>query len=186
MLADLELVAGLPADQVGRIADTLSRESGFLDTVVLRNRIHAVVEDAKTAQAVLRALQNFEPGDVDRILESADRHRKGVTDTKLDDAKMADLRRNLSILVQAYPALDRFEKAQRLATLTGQRLDSADLICDLRPIFDGSGEHIEGILPYTRLRLVATGADGLPRDFEAELSVAQVHDLFESVKKAKT
>ena len=72
----------------------------------------------------------------------------------------------------------------RLATLTGQKLESIELICDLRPIFDKLRKHLEGMMPYTRLRVVATGADGLPDAFETELTRQQVHDLAEQVSKA--
>jgi hypothetical protein len=80
--------------------------------------------------------------------------------------------------------LAAFQKAERLSTLTGQRLESFDLICDLRPIFDESREHLEGMMPYTRLRVVAIGADGLPEAFESELTRQQVHDLAQKASKA--
>lgn len=185
MLADLALVADLSLDQIERLSAVLLRETGFLHTEALRECIKTIISDEKTGQAVLRSLQNIEPDDVSLVLKRLDRARETKKKPSLDDQKMSSLSRNLSALIRDYPALTRFEKAQRLAKLTGQRLDSIDLICDIRPVFDKTGEHIEGMFPYTRLRLVATGADGLPREFEAELSVEQVYQLFESTKKAK-
>lgn len=44
---------------------------------------------------------------------------------------------------------------------------------------------LEGLIPYTRLRVVSTGADGLPRALEAELTHQQVVDLAERAEKAK-
>ena len=41
-------------------------------------------------------------------------------------------------------------------------------------------------MPYARLHLVATGEDGLPNSFEAELTQQQVHDLAEKASKAKS
>lgn len=186
MLADFKLIAGLSNDQVQVLSNELERQPGFLHTEALRECIGAYFQDEKTVLAVLRALQSLEPDDLDRVLKQVDHARNAEKQSTLDDAKMTNLRQNLSILIRIYPALVRFEKAQRLAKLTGQRLESADLICDLRPIFDSLGERVEGMFPYTRLRLVATGADGLPRDFEAELTVEQVYGLFESSRKAKT
>jgi hypothetical protein len=182
---DLKLIAGLPVEQVNRLADSLRQETGFLDYASLKARIDLVVLDGETAKAVLRAIQRLEADDVDDLIRRFERRRSEGKVADVDDAKVADARRNLSAMIVSYPALARFEKAQALATLTGQRLESADLICDLRPIFDKSGDNVEGMMPYTRLRVIVTGADGLPTEFEAELSVAQVYALFDSVKKAK-
>ncbi len=185
MLTDLALIASLTESQVSDLRTRLQEARGFLDRDNLRILIRDVIPDAKPAQAVFRALTNLEPDDVEGVLAHVDRVRKTEKKLKIDDAAMTNLGRNLASIIQLYPALTRFEKAQRLATLTGQRLDSANLICDVRPIFDGDGRTIEGLFPYTRLRVVATGADGLPRDFEAELSVEQVYRLYETVKRAK-
>jgi len=186
MLSDLALIASLTEDPVTKLRARLQEARGFLDGETLRKLISNVIPDAKSAQAVFRALTNLESDDVESILKHVERARKAENKSNIDDAALESLRQNLATLILPYPALVRFEKAQRLATFTGQRLDSADLICDVRPIFDGEGREVEGMFPYTRLRVVATGADGLPRDFEAELSVEQVYRLYETVKRAKT
>ncbi|HET6247759.1 MAG TPA: hypothetical protein VFE47_08685 [Tepidisphaeraceae bacterium] len=185
MLADLGLIAELSSGDVDRVSVALRQERGFLHTSALRKRVSATISDEETAKAVARALQYLEPDDIEGVIKQVERAREAEA-TDLSDEQVENLRRNLSELIQVYPALARFEKAQRLAVLTGQRLDSADLICDLRPIFDKTGEHVEGIFPYTRLRLVATGVDGLPRDFEVELTVEQVYKLSENADRAKT
>ncbi len=100
-----------------------------------------------------------------------------------DDLKALD--NNLRLLILDYPALKRFAKAERLSKLTGQQLRSIDLICDVRPIFDATRSQIEGMMPYTRLRVVATGADWSPVAFEAELTLQQVYDLAERATYAK-
>jgi len=100
--------------------------------------------------------------------------------------ELARLGEILPNLIQPYPAMARFEKAERLANLTGQELESMELICDLRPIFDEDRKQIEGMMPYTRLHIVATGADGLPKSFEAELTHQQVIDLRKKGEKAES
>ena len=47
-------------------------------------------------------------------------------------------------------------------------------------------EVLKGMMPYTRLHIVATGEDGLPKPFEAELTYQQVIDLAEKAEKAKS
>ena len=52
-----------------------------------------------------------------------------------------------------------------------------EIICDLRPIFDDKRESVEGVIPYTILRIVCIGADGLPVALEAILTQAEVGEL---------
>lgn len=186
MIADLELIGDLTVEQIDRLTDNLREATGFLGPKSLKERIDSVISDDKTAKAVLRTLQHFDPDDVEPTMRKLDHARQSGNADGLDDAKVVNVRKNLSKLIAIYPALSRYEKAEWLSKLTGQQLNTANLICDLRPIFDVSGTVIEGMVPYTRLRLVTTGADGLPREFEAELSVKQVYELFDSAKKAKT
>jgi hypothetical protein len=133
---------------------------------------------------VQTTLQNLEPKDTKTLLQGLAEQGKQEKDFPLDEAELARLGEILPKLIQLYPALTRFEKAERLAKLTGQELESIELICDLRPIFDDDRKRIEGMMPYTRLHIVATGADGLPKSFEAELTHQQVSDLREKVAKA--
>jgi hypothetical protein len=185
MVADLKVIAELSEQEVGQLVGRLTGATGFLDPKKLRGVLQGVLPEERVAAAVRRALQNLDPDDVESLLHDLDTRRKTNKKIAIDDPQMAAIRRNLGQLVQSYPALKRFEKAARLATLTGQQLESIDLICDLRPIFDDSRKKIEGMMPYTRLRVVATGADGLPCSFEAELTAKQLQELLDKARKAE-
>lgn len=183
MLADLKEVASLSDTDVKALSQRLTDAKGFLDPKTLAATIRQVVREEDTAQSVQRTLRNLEPDDVEPLLKVLS-DRKQKKDLSLEQGVLDKLGQVLPKLIQAYPALTRFEKAERLAKLTGQQLESVELICDLRPIFNESRTRVEGMMPYTRLRLVATGADGLPNAFEAELSEQAVHDLAEKAEKA--
>jgi hypothetical protein len=183
-LADLGAVAGLSLDQVTEIHDRLARATGFLGPRALAAAIRDLIPDDNSVRAVQRVLQNLDPADVKRLLDALSERRK-KPDFPLNEDTLTRLGSILPTLVQRYPAVARFEKADRLAELTGQQLESVDLICDLRPVFDENRERLEGMMPYTRLRVVATGADGLPNSFEAALTRQQVHDLADKASKAK-
>lgn len=183
MLADLKEVAALSDTDVTALSQRLASAKGFLDPKALAATIRQVVHKEDAAQSVRRALRNLGPKDIEPLLEVlADQAQE--KDFPLAQDLLGRLAKILPELIQTYPALARFEKAERLAKLTGQQLESVDLICDLRPIFDESRTRLEGMMPYTRLRLVAKGADGLPNAFEAELSAQAVQDLAEKAAKA--
>lgn len=183
MLQDLRAVAGLSEDQADAIRTRLAEATGFLGPKELFALLRELLSEEATARAVQRTVRNIDPNGVEPLLKTLAKSRSDEEPT-LDQAMLARLQKILPHLIQPCPALARYKKAERLATLTGRKLEAAELICDLRPVFDERRTCIEGMMPYTRLRMVATGADGLPEAFEAELTRQQVHDLAEKASKA--
>ena len=180
MVDDLKTIADLSDEQIAGIRQHLAEADGFLDPKRLLAVIREVIQDSKSAEAVRRAIRSLNPSTTGRIIAGLEQD--------LDDKEFPfdRLKQVLSELIQPYPALTRFQKAERLAKVTGQQLETVELICDLRPIFDENREELEGMMPYTRLRVVATGEDGLPKPFEVDLTHQQVLDLAEKAGKAKS
>jgi len=81
--------------------------------------------------------------------------------------------------------LRRQAKAERLTSVTGQKLKSLDLVCDLRPVFNEPRTRIEGLIPMTTLRVTCEGVDGLPVGVEAIMSVKDLNQLAKSVQYAQ-
>ncbi len=185
MVNDLKTIAGLSDEQIAEIRNHLAEADGFLDHKALLATIREVIQDSKSAEAVRRAIRNLNPSTVERIIADLEQNL-GDKEFPFDQTTFDRLKQVLSELIQPYPALTRFQKAERLARLTGQQLESLELICDLRPVFDENRENLEGMMPYTRLHIVATGEDGLPKPFEAELTYEQVIDLAENAGKARS
>jgi hypothetical protein len=185
MLDDLKAIASLSDKQVQDVRQRLAEDQRFLDPKTLLAAIHDVLQNRDLAEAVRRAIQNLERPDVKRIVASL---KKDLDDNKahLDQATIDRLEHVLSELIHPYPGLVRFQKAERLAKITGQHVETVELVCDLRPIFDSSRANVEGMMPYTRLRIVTTGEEGLPKSFEAELTDEQVLDLADKAEKAKS
>lgn len=183
MLEDLKAVSGLADAQVEAIRKRLLETKGFLSTPRLLALIRDVVNDENTARSVQRAVRNLAPSEVESFLKNLS-GGDGDKRPRLEKDILDELRKKLPRLIQPYPALARQQKAERVAALTGDALESIQLVCDLRPVFDESRKEVEGMMPYTRLRLVVTGVDGLPRSFNAELTHQQVHDLADKAKKA--
>jgi len=184
MVNDLKVIANLPDELVQTIRQRLSEADGFLDPKSLLGKIRDVIEDSNAEEAVRKALQALAPIDVERLLRSLDDELQKES-SPFDQETVDGLKRVLPELIKPYPGLVRFRKAERLSKVTGNELESVELICDLRPVFDEGREAIEGMMPYTRMRVITTGADGLPKSFEAELTRLQVETLAEKANKAK-
>lgn len=185
LLDDLKAIIDLSDEMLAELHKHLTEAEGFLDPRVLLATIQRVVEDSNAAEAVRRILRNIGPSQVERMVTILEEGRE-EEDFPFDQAKLERLKQILKNLIRPYPALARFQKAERLAKITGQQLETVELICDLRPIFDETRKKVEGMMPYTRLHIVATGEDGLPEAFEVELTHQQVTDLAEKVGKAKS
>ncbi len=184
LLDDLTAIIGLSDEMLAELHKHLTEAEGFLDPKALLATIQGVVKDQNTTKAVRRVLRNISPSQVERMVTSLDEKSK-EKGFPFDQAKLERLKQILKNLIRPYPALARFQKAERLMNITGQQLETVELICDLRPIFDESRKNVEGMMPYTQLHIVATGEDGLPKAFEVELTNQQVTDLAEKVGKAK-
>jgi hypothetical protein len=184
MARDLKVIASLPDEQVNELHRRLAEAKGFLDPKTLLATLREVLEDSNVIAVVRTALRAFTSIDVERMLEGLEASRENKN-FPFDQETFERLKRVLPKLITDYPGWVRFKKAERLATVTGNELESVEIICDLRPIFDEKREKLEGMIPYTRLRVIATGTDGLPKSFEAELSRQQVEILAEKANKAK-
>jgi hypothetical protein len=183
-MADLLAVATLEPNQTAALRDRLQSARGFLDPSALKASIASVVTNEDLAGSVQRVLTHIEPENVEPLLDTLEDHLEQEKPPCNDDTLEA-LRAVLPKLIILYPALARFKKAERLASATGRQLESLDLICDLRPVFDEERSSLEGMMPYTRLRVVASGTDDLPTSFEVELTQRQVADLADKAERAK-
>lgn len=184
-LNDLKAIIDLSDEILEKLCKHLSEVQGFLNPKDLLATIQTIVEDSNAAKAAQRIIINVRPFQVGQMVTFLEEKSK-EKDFPFDQAQFKRLKQILKNLIRPYPSLSRFLKAERLANITGQQLEAVELICDLRPIFDENRKNIEGMMPYTRLHIVATGEDGLPNAFEVELTHQQVIDLLEKTEKAKS
>lgn len=184
LVENLRVLIGLPDEQLSKLQRHLTNSVGFLDPKAALKAISEVVNDSVAAEAVRKVLINIGPSQIDQVVTTL---QKGLKEDNFPfDADQFDrLKRVLKDLIRPYPALVRYNKAKHLMDVTGQQPESIELICDIRPIFDESRKYIEGLMPYTRFHITATGEDGLPKPFEVELTHQQVIDLAEKAEKAK-
>ncbi len=180
---DFKMIMDLPDDNLNQLSNYLSEAKGFLNPKTILVIIRKVIKDSNIANALRRVIININPTEVEQIVKFLE--KKKDKNFSFDKQQFIRLKQILKKIIQPYPALIRFQKAERLSEVTGQQLETFELICDIRPIFDENRKNIEGMMPYTRFHIVATGEDGLPNAFEVELTYQNVLDLSEKIEKAK-
>jgi hypothetical protein len=186
-VTDAKSVLPLSFETLNAIAADLDASTSFLDREAVHRTVSRHVADEEQARRITRLLTSFDSLEEDRnptvagVLSSI---AKWMAETEnagdaapLSSAEFGRLGEQLPLLLKRYEGLVRQSKAERLSEVTGQRLESIDLICDLRPVFDGNHTCVVGVIPLTTVKLVCTGGDGLPVTTEAVLSERQVSDL---------
>lgn len=185
MVDDLKAIKLIKSDLLEQIASELCSVKGFLEPSDLNARLKSVLPDNGSIDSLRRVILNIKSEDVDDLLKRLRTFQESdPADFPLSIEDLDGLADRLPRLLKPLPALRRYRKAERLAKITGQPLEDIQLICDLRPIFDEDQNTVEGLIPLTHMRIVATGGDGLPVVFEAELSAKQVSGLAEQAEKA--
>jgi hypothetical protein len=187
MVEDLLAIASIPHETLERLETSLDGALGFLNEERLTDLVKGVLSEERQASAVLNAVQSVRPGRVDSVLASLRNWREADQQNaeRLPDKTLETIRHNLKILIKEYPAWDRYQKAQRLASLTGNKTLQVELICDLRPVFDPSRQRIEGLVPLTTLKLTYESQTEETRCMEVLLSADLLGDLLEKVNKAQ-
>ncbi|MBC7818180.1 MAG: hypothetical protein IAG10_14935 [Planctomycetaceae bacterium] len=196
MVRDAKHLLTLNQDQLIAIRQGLGQHLGFLDRSKLEAFLATLTGDKSFALGISKLVTAFRERSAlnERTAESvAEQLEEWLTvsgeenerDQVLSRDELTELKDRLPFVLAPYPCFERQSKAERLSSITGQELERIDLICDLRPVFDKEHQNIEGMIPYTLLKVVCTGADGIPIAFEAMLSEKAVDRLVDEAKKAK-
>jgi hypothetical protein len=186
LVVDAKVLLELQTDQLNALAQELTSFDSFLDKPTLKKTVQSFVPSEELANRVSRLifqideyLRQSKSGlealfgrMADTIQEPEDPEKPILTPAEFDE-----LKRRMSVIIKPYAGLHRQAKAQRLSEATGLRLEHLEIICDLRPVFDDAREHVEGVIPFTILKIVCIGADGLPIAMETILTQAEVEEL---------
>lgn len=184
---DLRVLADLDRSLLERLCRELSSVPGFLPPDDILSIVQSIVPRRESAEAIHRFLFNVEVSDLQTFKRRIEHEwdKSESIKTHLTGVDRKDLLDRLDLLVQVYPAVERFRKADSLVVRTGERLEEFEMICDLRPLFDSERKQIEGLIPRTVMKVVVTGEDGLPRAIEANLSRSQIEEIAQKAANAR-
>lgn len=185
MLRDLRVIAAVETVVIDKLTRALQLETGVLTGERVEELTHQFFDD-DTAESVARTLRIVRPESKKVILALVDRWRQVSEERRqtLTNDEFAALQENLDSLVQDYPGLALMRKAQRLLRDTGNEIDDAIFICDLRPVFDDPQEQIEGFVALANLRIRYTHQSGDPDVFEIALTEDELSTFIKQGQKA--
>lgn len=186
LVADAKATLEVDRDLLDAIATELESFPGYLDKHSVRDIIGQYVSNEEQCQRLSRLV--FGVGERLRLLnQNVEDLLSNISDWQQDDEnreqhllspqEFGELQDRLPLIIRHYPGLRRQVKAKNLSESTGNRLEDLAIICDLRPVFDEERQKVEGVIPFTTLKVVCKGVDGLPVSLEAILSEMEVHDL---------
>jgi hypothetical protein len=190
----------LGTEALAKLTTSLNSHVGFIRYDDLGKLVHSIASDVDRTNAVFGLMVNLNRHLQDtgmtaeefaeRLPEVIEGQRDARAEagseapSPLQDEEIEKLTEIIPQLLGPTSAMSRLRKMERLTKATGLPLDDLQIICDLRPVFDDSRVRVEGMLPITTLKVVATGVDGLPVGLEARLSFDQLVDLGEKAKVA--
>ncbi|MCX7424174.1 MAG: hypothetical protein NTW96_00830 [Planctomycetia bacterium] len=194
LIRDAKVLLGIEPGLLKATAQDLEAYPGFLDELATSQVLWSRIEDEDACQAIARLIVN-----VDKILRASSQSLNqllsdegrwlGAEDSqqkeRLSRSDFDGLKERMPLIIQRFPGLDRQAKAQRLTEATGLPLERIEMICDLRPVFDKDRNQVEGVMPYTTLKIVCKGVDGLPVALEAVLSQQDVAQLAKASSNAE-
>ena len=194
LIRDAKVLLGIDEEVLTAVRGDLEAFAGFLDKRAIKGVLTSRVQNSDACEALTRLIAGIDSrlralgqtpksflSQIDDWLNEKENHAKGL----LSREEFDQLKPRLSTLIQPYPGLNRQAKAERLSEATGLPLEKIDIICDLRPVFDESRERVEGIIPFTTLKVVCKGVDGLPVAIEAILTQQDVVQLANASAEAK-
>ena len=186
----VKVVLGESEETLKRLGAELAEVKGYLSDAGRKAILLRELGDEERAskfEKLLRTQEIFarDHGGIDGLLSFLEKVQTGTANQEqpiLSPNELSDLKCLLPLIFRPYPALQRQAKAERLAVATGLCAETIELVCDIRPVFDDSRKNVEGVIPFTTLKVVATGVDKFPVSFEAVLSASDVLAL---LKKAE-
>jgi len=190
-LSDIKELSAIDDGVFDKLMEILRLAEGFIDRDGLTEKLKHECDDEDVTRPVARIIFNVgrylqDTGrKADWFIEQIGNDLEELAEDSQEILSKEDfekVRPRLERLLQPIPGLDRQAKAETLCEVTGHPLETVDMICDLRPIFNEERSAIEGMLPLTTLRIVCTGPDGLPTALDALLSRQQVIELVEKAK----
>lgn len=189
---DLRKFVRLPDDTFEKTLSSLEHAPTFVDKsdLVELLRQQLLTGDAELVARVIRWMNRVsrEGSTIEQIcseLALIRRKRTGQEEPAFQESDLKLMKSRGDRLSAVWHFLERQHKAEELCKVTGMRLQSAQFVCDLRPIFDSERETIEGLLPVTTLRIVAEGIDGIPCGMDVILSEADLQRIDTQVTHAR-
>jgi hypothetical protein len=189
-LADAKVLLAIDVPAYEALRKRLAEDKSFLDRDSLVQLVLSALGPGSPADEIGRIIWRFhrlvrqkseEPLEKSQAIlcDAIRKHSKKLS--KEDREKLAE---RITALAVAPQSLARHYKAEQLAESVGVKLLDAQLICDIRPVFDESRSEIEGAIPVSTLQLDIAQHDGSSSRIEVLVTEQQVLELCEKSQLA--
>lgn len=194
LISDAAIALEIGDDNFESLISGLEIESGFVGRDELESRFLPLLgNDAEKANKLSRfvdAIHERLRGTNQAVPDFVKSLVSWLTENDSDGKQVpkesfASFEERTAKLLGSYQCYARQAKVEELSTRIGNPLEQFELICDVRPVFDSERKTIEGMLPITWLKIVATESNGMPSGTEVLLSEEDLNTIEESLKKAK-
>jgi len=191
-IEDAKRILSLDQSEFESLATRLCQADGFLnkaDIATLAEEAIANDDDARVvADIVYRLGKLLHDADVPAA-KAMDQLADALAD--IDKGELGEPSARNSIverftrLAVDPVGLARQSKARKLAEATTGELDSIQVFCDIRPIFDQVLQRIDGAIPLSTLRIEYSTTEGDSSVTEFHATEKQLDELAETIEAAK-
>lgn len=186
-IEDARSVASIPNNSFAEAIDAVTRATGFVGRQRLLSAVRLGIQDAFQAESLTNFIINFHQLRRDVGMSPEDFARDVSSRLPVDELNDNERRTIIERLPQVLapkPGLDRQAKVEDVVRRTGAHIDELSIVSDLRPIFDGNREKIEGLVPIATLKLVTHGHEGI-KAVEVQITEQELSHLCEEAERAK-
>lgn len=186
-LRDAQCILAIDEDAYLRLATRLAQSDAFLSRPDLAAIVAEVLGEGsdRIASIVYRLGGIIHEADMD-AMEAANVLGEAIEE-KAESLKPQDRRTLLDRirkLVAEPVGIVKQYKARQLVDAIGAELDTFQIICDIRPIFDDKRERIDGAIPLAVLRLEYSKPDGETDVVELRVTERLLERLGDRIKDA--
>jgi hypothetical protein len=190
-LSDAKILLDIDDTKYSKLANSLIAEKDFIDRNKLNDIVQSVLgtnDQAKVISKIIWRLHKLMREQSNETLErSIELLGEAINEhsESLSKEQHGKLIKRIEELVVSPQSLSRQQKAEELAESIGKELESLQLICDIRPVFDESRSNIEGAIPISMLILDYADPGGSTSRIEIRMTEEQIRDLCDKSQHAK-
>lgn len=190
-VTDCQVLLEVPIEQLSQAAQSLTEYPGFLSTLVIESIVGRYIVQNDNLRRFVRVIQWVErylrtpAGTLENLEHTLSQWAKREENQKAWTVqRLGQVNQAIQALRLPYPGQSKQAKAERLGAAVRHRVHQIELICDLRPVFNEDRTVVEGLIPFTVMRIGTLGDEGLPVVFEVVLSARDVQTLHQKTEGA--
>lgn len=165
MVYDLAMISAIDEKSVAALSAVLASFSGLVDRETVEVKLEECFEGTEeggstdVVACILRAVSSLTPEQIEGAVSSfqqwinSNEKRRASAPREM----ISNLQRNLSILIQEYPAIDLMFRAEAASRGFGDEFVDVDFVVDFRPVFSVDESTIDALVLLTRLNLSYIG-----------------------------